>query len=845
MQTNDLLKPALRQNWPAAIIIVLGICAYANSFFGVYFPDDHRLIPNTAPAPICPERKGPTAVAFSYGARDVPADPVNLHLEAKYLTRPVVALTLVFNYLLSKTNIWSYHLVNLVLHLLAALVLFGVVRRTLESKALEKYFEPLAAKGLALICALLWLVHPLQTESVTYVMQRSELLAGLFYLLVIYCLIRGAGSEKSGLWLWAGAGAALLGMGAKPVLLTVPVVAFLYDRAFLAGSSAGAWRQRWHFYEKLLIVAALGLLLGFLSPAWQGIGGLKQSWDYFLSECGVILYYLRLALWPNALCLDYWWPSAAHLSQIIPPFLGLFALLAATLWATLKKPALGFLGAWFFLLLAPASSFIPLANKAVEHRLYLPLAALVVAVVLGLYSLGKFIREQAGLSESSRTQLKFFGYEAAVLAVATLTLLTIQRNRDYANPVEMWKDVVKKQPGNPRAYENLGLAYFHSNEKKENKLALAQKAFADALQIDGGYWPANIALGELYELKGDFAQAIPCYASALRCHGDGQLSHRAAVLCNFYARALLNKNPPLKKEAEEQFRGATNFDPQYEPPFSGLGKLLVERNAFGEAIQFLKAADQLIPDRVEEVKKPLGLAYYGVGASQAASYKWDAAVASFWVAVSKYPDYAPAVSALANALAEKNRLDGQNDTYRKTLAMLFDIQKKKPGDPTNMRDISYWSNGLGLQLMGQDKYAEAASVYENAIMANPNDWMLHFNLGLCYQNLNRPKEARQKYIDCLRVDPTNASARSNLGVLLNDNLGLGAMGVANYPEAERYFREACKYNPGYWPAWFNLAKVMQIQNKPSEAIINYKEAYRLNPGNTEALNSLKALGGQP
>ena len=85
MQTNDLLKPALRQNWPAAIIIVLGICAYANSFFGVYFPDDHRLIPNTAPAPICPERKGPTAVAFSYGARDVPADPVNLHLRGAIL----------------------------------------------------------------------------------------------------------------------------------------------------------------------------------------------------------------------------------------------------------------------------------------------------------------------------------------------------------------------------------------------------------------------------------------------------------------------------------------------------------------------------------------------------------------------------------------------------------------------------------------------------------------------------------------------------------------------------------------------------------------------------------------
>ena len=179
--------------------------------------------------------------------------------------RPVLNLSLALNYAVSGCDVRGYHVTNLAIHLAAALLLFGIVRRTLPRFRGCGGGQQLArlqlATPLALAIALLWAVHPLQTESVTYIVQRAESLMGLFYLLTLYCFLRGAGSARAIFWYAGSVLACLLGMATKEVMVSAPLVVLLYDRTFLAGSFREAWRRRWAYY---LALAATWLLLAWL-----------------------------------------------------------------------------------------------------------------------------------------------------------------------------------------------------------------------------------------------------------------------------------------------------------------------------------------------------------------------------------------------------------------------------------------------------------------------------------------------------------------------------------------------------------------------------------------------------
>jgi len=166
-----------------AILVVAGAAAYSNSFGGPFILDDLRLIPDN------PALRGDVS-------------PWHLAFSSNFRTRPVIALTVALNHALGGFNVVGYHVVNLIIHLLAAVVLFGVVRRTLRLPALAGRFGE-ASTGLALAIALLWMLHPLQTQSVTYIIQRCESLMGLFFLLTLYAVIRGTTSPRP--WAWYGA----------------------------------------------------------------------------------------------------------------------------------------------------------------------------------------------------------------------------------------------------------------------------------------------------------------------------------------------------------------------------------------------------------------------------------------------------------------------------------------------------------------------------------------------------------------------------------------------------------------------------------------------------------------
>src|SRR5437667_9849284 len=191
----------VKRAWFCPLLILAATAlAYSNSFSGPFIFDDLTWIP------------------------EIPENP---HIRHPGTGRPLVCLTLALNYALSGLEPWSYHAVNLAIHASAALVLFAIVRRTLQGPRLRNRLGA-HANGLAGAVAVLWAVHPLQTESVTYIIQRAESLMGLFLLLTLYCVIRGYHSPRRSGWYSTAVICCALGMGSKEGVVFAPVIVLLY-----------------------------------------------------------------------------------------------------------------------------------------------------------------------------------------------------------------------------------------------------------------------------------------------------------------------------------------------------------------------------------------------------------------------------------------------------------------------------------------------------------------------------------------------------------------------------------------------------------------------------------------
>jgi hypothetical protein len=544
------------RNWfrsPGFAVLVLAaavVAAYANSLQGPFVFDDYTdIIDNPAIRRLWP--LGDLLLVRSGGV-------------ARLHTRPAVIVSFALDYAAGGLNRQPYHGTNLMIHLCAGLALFGVVRRALLLPRLRDRFGR-ASTSLALTAALLWAIHPLQTESVTYITQRYESMMGLFYLVAVYGVIRCGDSARPYRWGAVTVAATLLALASKEVAVSLPIVILLFDRVLLAGSLAEVRRRRWGMYAALLAVwtlfAAVQLAAG--PRPWAGYALHVSWWEYARSQPGVVLHYLRLVFWPHRLVLDYGWPPAKTAGEIVPGAIAVGGLLAATAYAFWKCPPWGLPGAWFLLILAPTSSVLPLADLAFEHRMYLPLAAVVTAVVLGGYLLGQSLPRHGAMLRAARNEpihtnlnrkrgnmlrpslalrvsmvcgrVKYFTARAAsaagvcLVAAAALILgyLTFQRNQEYQNPIALWQDTVDCRPNNFRAHNNLGNELDDRGEFDE-----AVIHYWKALEINPNYVMAhyNLALalanhGRPDEARKSFQTALALAVAA----NDAALAERIGV----------------------------------------------------------------------------------------------------------------------------------------------------------------------------------------------------------------------------------------------------------------------------------------------------------------------------
>ena len=587
----------------AVLLTAAALAAWANSFRGPFIFDD---------LPAIVENATIRTLALSI----VLAPP---HTGQPANGRPLVNFSLALNWAITDGDVRGYHVLNLAIHTLAALALFGVVRRTLRSQPLAAKFAD-DAIPLAFALTAIWMLHPLQTESVTYISQRAESLAGLCLLLTLYGSIRGAESPAPMRWHALAVTTCLLGMAAKEVMYAAPLLVLLHDRTFIAGTFREVLRRRPWFYAGL---ASTWLLLAWLVKhagtrgATAGFGLGVTPWHYLLTQCGALIHYVRLTFWPAPLVLDYGIATTKSLAEVWPQAALLLTLFGATLVALVRYPLWGFLGAWFFLLLAPTSSVLPLATQTVaEHRMYLPLAAIITAVVVGVWHV--------------------LGRRSVVVFVAIAIVfgaLTARRNIDYNSAISIWQDNIAKRPDSPRPYGELASALSNAGRIPEALAAYETAvpllpnypkvhhnygvALAAAGRLDEAAAQFELALAQAptladahYELgnvrheQGRNAEALASYQDAIRLRPDFALAHNnAANILTIFGRT---------DEALTHYAAAARADPNFPDAQYNWGNALAGVGRFAEALPHYESALRLAPTLVS-AQENLGIALFNLG----------------------------------------------------------------------------------------------------------------------------------------------------------------------------------------------------------------------------------------
>lgn len=531
----------------------------------------------------------------------------------------------------------GHRLANLAIHAFAALLLAGSLRRLLLRPVFAGPLQA-SARPLGLLVAALWSLHPLVTESVLCIAQRTESLAGLCILATLYAFIRGAEGPRSALWFAASIVICLAGQAVKEIVVVAPVLVLLLDRAFIAGNFAAAWRARRACYLGLAATWMLTLLLVFSAGGTRGLSaglGLGVSpWHYLLTQCRAIVLYLGLAFWPHPLVVDYgtavvhspatvWWQGPLVL-----------ILLGATIWALFRAPRAGFLGAWFFIILAPSSSLIPLVSQTIaEHRMYLPLIAIVVPAVLLLW--------------------RFAGAARPVFFIPWIGLyatLTLLRAGDYRTSIGLWTQTVAACPSNPRAHNNLGRSLLDAG-----RAAPADAEFSAAVALDPLYVLGHYNRGLAAVALARPALALPHFAAACRLapeFPDAWLGR---------GNALAALTPPRYAEAIDCYRRALALQPAADT-HCNLAFVLHAVGRDDEAIAELEQALAL-DSSLESARTRLASLLSDRALAAAQSGRLDAAAADFSRAAGLTPTDPAPLANLGNVRLLQSRWDDAEAAY--------------------------------------------------------------------------------------------------------------------------------------------------------------------------------------
>ncbi|OGQ42737.1 MAG: hypothetical protein A3A85_09285 [Deltaproteobacteria bacterium RIFCSPLOWO2_01_FULL_42_9] len=610
-------------------------------------------------------------------------------------SRYVGVLSFALNYHFGGLNVFGYHLVNIIIHIINGLLIWWLIILTFKTPVMQVYvgqgLSPALTpdriiRGLkadlpyltALTASLIFVSHPIQTQAVTYIVQRFASLATLLYILSLTLYIKArlqtvqTGANAVGKFFststltfyFLSLVSAILAMKTKEISLTLPFVIILYEVMFFAPT-----KQNYGFAKRLLYLIPVTLtafiiplsLIGTDRPVGDMIGELREAAQeteeisrdvYLLTQFRVIVTYIRLLFLPINQNLDYDYPLSHSLfePQTFAFFLFLSAIFAFAIYLfirsrrTAKSPSrlagektkspsphrgegrgegkcygllISFGILWFFITLSVESSIIPIRDVINEHRLYLPSVGAVIAFGSGVLYGFSYARERLGIKVS----LLLATCVLLFVTAFTLGIATYKRNLVWKDDIALWDDVIEKSPEKARGYNNLGKAL-----QEKELFTESIKALQQAIQLKPNLPEPHTNLGNVYSKQGRFDYAIKEYRAALKLNPyDAEAYNNLGN--TYYSQGLFN-------EAMQAYVIAVKLKPDYPDAYNNLGSLYATQERIDAAIEEFKKALRLEP-AIAETHNNLGNAYSEQG-------RIDEAIKEYRIALKLKPDYAKA-----------------------------------------------------------------------------------------------------------------------------------------------------------------------------------------------------------
>jgi tetratricopeptide (TPR) repeat protein len=712
--------PLKTQIWSLLILTLLPLLIYFNSLQGAFQFDDRNLIDREWIA-------------------DLDAFQKNVRV-SDYENRPILLWTLAVNNALNKNKVFGFHLFNLMLHVFVCVLIFVILVQT-QNFVRQPSREPKQPSPLtAYFPALLFAVHPLNTDSVTYISSRSAVLATFFYLLTLYAFLK-IFSSRQPKWKWpvrAFFGLLVvvgmyLALASKLISVTLPIALGLWFWLFIRpcsfpGLGARLFARKWiPVYGSVLLALLSAVLLwgpGILySPKDQGLE-LFGRIPYLLVESKVIIfYYLKSFLIPINLNVDIGFPFSTFTTD--PKIFLAMITIGAMIFLAWKTNNLWIRGGvlWFFMTLLPTSSIVPLNDLAVEHRMYLPMTlglGLVVSGALHHISLAGRMRFMVAL-------------------ICLFSLLTLSRNGVWTDEIRLWKDAVAKNPSSPRPHNNLGKAY-HENGQLERALFHFLKANENIQQ----------GLAKQYNLT-DPREVLKRRVGKKAPGGDkaspGSLKIVADLAEPHYNLASVYLDLGNLEQAQQEYQTALSLNPDYFDALFGLGSVHARLEHMDQAIDYFR---QSIQKRKSVTgKKDYPLARLNIGEILGRTGQFEDAIRELSLAIEGDPSMVLGHYNLGLAYL----MTGELEQAERALTTCLTLNPRFEPALFNLARVTQAKGGWEL----------STRQFEQFLSVKGADAEAFFQIGWNYQQAGILDKAQENYEKALVINPDFLKARVHLG----------------------------------------------------------------------------------
>ena len=612
------------------LLLCVTFLAYHNSFRGSWHFDDEK--------------------AILENPRIKHAENIPKLLTRYYLSRGVLQATFALNYCLGGTDVFGYHLFNLILHMSVVVLLYLTLCELTSMSTYSSFLR----RYLPLASALIFAVHPVNTETVTYIVSRSSLLTTFFYILGFFLFIKAVRPGRkphTKMALLAGCGLAfLLGAGTKEIIITLPAMCVVYLYYFVAEDRNPlkfVMRYKWQFSGLASLAGAYLIYRHFHGGIIASIpdAAVRSFYVNFLTEMNVIVrYYLVRLFVPVGLNID---PDFPISNSILEPWTFFSAIvLACMVYIAVgtfgKERVLSFGLVWFLVAISPTSSFIPLLDVAAEHRLYLP--GLGFSIVLAYLILKVTTWKAADLR--ARAKLTFGALGAVVLA---LCIGTIRRNEVYESPLALWTDTVKKSPNKARPHNNLADSY-----EKLGRLDEALEEYRLIIEkIDPHYMRAYYGMGNVYLKRGQLKEAVRYYHKALKM--------KPGFAPAYNNLGIAYDDLGMYDEAIAAYKRALEIDPNFVRAYNNLAIVYAKKGIYGEALSAIRRALELDPGYT--------VGYVNLGKLHMMMGKYGQAERALRRALELKPDFAYAYGLLGNVYLGMREKERAISCFRKALEL--------------------------------------------------------------------------------------------------------------------------------------------------------------------------------